>query len=220
MKTSILRITARAGTRNNIDDGNHAPNWRLFLTGAVAAFGFVLAGCAESDHQSAVERKTVNGLPTVSMTETWRTQSKVDAIDYECRSLALTGTDGKTQIFTASPAVRNFNQIKKGDAVKVEYFTRVAASVRKITEEPKTPFVDVVLPAPPGQKPGILCLRKAQIEARVEEINYDTREVKLKSMTGDIMTLIADKKLQDLKTVRAGDLVVFDCTESLTIMVE
>ena len=54
----------------------------------------------------------------------------------------------------------------------------------------------------------------------MESIDYDTRVVKLKTTTGDMLTLTADKKLKDLDKVHTGDLVVFDYTEEVSITVE
>ena len=139
--------------------------------------------------------------------------------DYTNRSIALTGPDGKSQIFHVTSAVRNFAQIKKGDTVKVEYFSRLKATLRKVNEAPETTVSDAVAIAELGQKPGIVCTRNAQIEANVESIDYQTRVVKLKTVSGETLTITADKKLKNLDKVQAGDQVVFDYTEAVSITV-
>ena len=97
----------------------------------VASVVLWAAGCSEAGPSYSIERKTVDGLPTVTATASDKAEAKVDAIDYGNRSIALTGPSGKTEIFTVSSAVRNFYQIKKGDVVKVEYYSRMFATVRK-----------------------------------------------------------------------------------------
>jgi hypothetical protein len=196
------------------------PTRRISLLLGVALLGVCLAGCADTGNQYAIERNTVNGLPTVTATGSAKAQATVDAIDYGNRSIALTGPNGKTEIFTVSSAVRNFSQIKKGDKVSVEYFTRMYASVRKATDTLSTTVIGAVALADLGQKPGIVCVRQAIIEANVEAIDYATRVVKLKTTAGDLLTLTADPKLKDLDKVNVGDQVVFDYTEAVSITVE
>ncbi len=179
-----------------------------------------LAGCADTGDRVMVERKTVNGLPTVTATQTLKAQVKVDAIDYGNRSIALTGPDGKTEIFTVTSAVRNFNQIKKGDVVNVEYFTQMFASIRKADQEPTTKLAVAVAIAELGQKPGIVCARQATVEAQVESINYTTRVVNLRTPAGDLLTFTADPKLKDLDKVHVGDRVAFEYTEAVAITVQ
>jgi hypothetical protein len=193
---------------------------RISLLLGAAMLGVWLAGCAETGAPYAIERHTVNGLPTVTATGNAKAQVTVDAIDYGNRSIALTGPNGRTEIFTVSSAVRNFGQIKRGDKVSVEYFTRMYASVRKATDTVSTTVIGAVGVAELGQKPGIVCVRQAIIEANVEAIDYPTRVVKLKTTAGDLMTLTADPKLQGLDKVNVGDQVVFDYTEAVSITVE
>lgn len=185
-----------------------------------AVIALCLATACSDTSSSSIERSTINGLPTVVATATSRAESKVEAVDYANRSIALQGSDGVTQIFKVAPSVRNFAQIRKGDTVKVEYAHRVAASVRKTSDAPTTTMLDSVELADLGKKPGIICTRRAQIEATVESIDYATRVVRMKTTTGSMLQLTADKKLKNLEAVHAGDLVVFDYAEAISILVE
>lgn len=175
-------------------------------------------GCTQTGY--TVDRKTVNGLPTVTATDYSQAKAKVDAIDYSNRSIALTGPDGKTQIFYVTPAVRNFSQIKKGDTVKVEYASKLVATVRKVNTPPTSEFTNAVERADLGQKPGVTCTRQARIEANVESIDLSTRNLKLKTTTGEILSITADPRLKDLDKVHVGDQVVFEYAEAVSINVE
>ncbi len=182
----------------------------------LASLAISLSACEDTGEHYSVERATVDGLPTVTATASAKATAIVDAVDYGNRSIALTGPNGKTEIFTVSSSVRNFNQIKKGDTVNVEYFTKMFASVRQVNEMPTTQTTQVVKLAELGEKPGIVCSRHSIIEANVVSIDYGTRVVKLKTTTGDIMTITADPKLKKrLKKVHNnGDQVVFDLHRS------
>jgi hypothetical protein len=91
--------------------------------------------------------------------------------------------------------------------------------VRKTDAPPTTSITTQVERAKLGDKPGILCTRQAVVEAIVESIDYTTRVVNLKTTTGEMMTITADKKLKDLDKVQKGDQVVFDYIEAVSITV-
>jgi hypothetical protein len=191
--------------------------WQWTLTTALFSAG-LLAGC--NTPSVTVERSTVNGLPSVVQTQSASAEAKVLAVDYDDRSIAIEGPQGNTHIFHVTSAVRNFYQIKKGDTVRVSYYSRLAANVRKVSDPPTTTIIDAVQLADLGKKPGIVCTRHAQVEATVASINYQTRELKLKTTTGAEIALTADKKLPKLESVKTGDQVVFDYAEALAINVD
>jgi hypothetical protein len=188
----------------------------------VAAFisASSLVACTQTVGEYQVERKTVNGLPVVVATSERESSAKVDAIDYGNRSIALTGEDGKTEIFTVAPQVRNFSQIKKGDTVKIGRISKIVASIRKTTEEPVTEITRNVMTAEPGHKPGIVATHRAQVEAVVQSIDYKTGDLKLKTAAGDEVGLTVSKQIPHLDRVKVGDQVVFNTTETIYIIVQ
>jgi hypothetical protein len=180
----------------------------------------LLAACSNSSSSYSIDRKTVNGLPTVVAVGNAEARVAVEAVDYANRSIALRGPDGVTQIFLVSPSVRNFAQIKKGDTVHVDYSTRIVASVRKANTPPSTSVTDAVQFAELGKKPGIVCTRNAQIEATVQAINYASRQMELRTAGGAIFAITADPKLKNLEAVHHGDQVIFDYVEAVSIRVD
>jgi len=190
----------------------------LFAVGALSLM--LMSACSEAPSETfAVDRTTVNGLPTVIATGTMKADVKVDAIDYSDRSIALTGPNGNTHIFTVGPEVVNFDQIKKGDIVKVEYFQRLAVSVRKVGEPLAAGQVDALALAPVGAQPGMFATRTVAMNANVLSIDYDTRVVTLKPLSGDVVTFTVDPRVKDLDKVHVGDQVIFNYTEAVAIYV-
>ena len=188
------------------------------LSQALLATALAAAGCTSSPSDYTIERQAVHGLPTVTATDTTTAKVTVEAIDYDSRSIALTGSDGKTEFFQcAAPFVRNFNQIKKGDTVQVHYDTRLHISIRQVNETPNAQLTEVMQTAEPGQKPGCVLYRHVESQATVLSIDYTTRVVSMRMPPGDILTLTASEKLPDFDKVKVGDTVIFDYTESLTV---
>lgn len=57
------------------------------------------------------------------------------------------------------------------------------------------------------------------IEATVESIDYDTREVSLKGPKGNVITIEVDERVKNLPQVAVGDTVTVDYVEAVTIQV-
>ena len=70
-----------------------------------------------------------------------------------------------------------------------------------------------------GQKPGGLAVQTMQKSATVEDIDYSTREVKLKGPDGNIVKVKAGDKVKRLEDVKKGDRIVATYTEALAISV-
>jgi hypothetical protein len=56
-----------------------------------------------------------------------------------------------------------------------------------------------------------------QIQARVEQIDYNTRHVVLTGPGGDRIEVVADERVERLNEVAPGDLVVVRYTEALAL---
>jgi len=193
--------------------------WLAFAAPAILVGSAFFAGCSQTGESFNVERKTVNGLPTViAKGSSWATV-KVDAIDYDKRSIAITDTDGKQEIFTLGPEVKNFTQIKKGDNVRVEYANELTAEVYKVNEEPMMDMTEGFKTADLGDKPGLLAYRKVKSQMNVTAIDHKTRVVTLKGPAGGELTLTVNPKVKNLDKVNVGDQVIFKYVEALTINV-
>jgi translation initiation factor IF-1 len=199
--------------------------WHVFMRLAIVTAGIVLPaftiGCTETEKVGdfTVERSSVDGLPAVTATDSSEAEVKVQAVDYSNRSLALVGADGKSHIFHVSGDVRNFNQIKEGDVVKVKYEEELNVAVRNVNEPLSATELMTLETAPLGDKPGLVAVRTVQTLANVMSIDYETRKVALKMADGSMVRATVSPKLPDFDKVHVGDQVVFDYTEALTINV-
>ena len=185
-----------------------------FLYQAVQGAALAFAGCSQNTSETTIDRKAVDGLPTVTETTNATAKATVEAIDYDSRSIALTGSDGKTEFFWATQDVRNFNQLQKGDSIQVQYSTRLHVFLQKVEQEPVTTVTTAVDLADLGEKPGGVLYRQVHTQATVLSIDYATRVVSMRFITGARITITADKKLPDLDNVKVGDTVLFNYTEA------
>ena len=69
---------------------------------------------------SACATKKASEMPGVVAADVIAFESTVEAVDTQKRRVTLRGPDGATRTFAVGRDVRNFDQVKPGDKVKVE----------------------------------------------------------------------------------------------------
>ena len=154
------------------------------------------------------------------MVEAVTASATVTAIDAAARTLTLKLPDGTTRAYKVDQAVRNFDQIKVGDQLKVTYAESVAIFVRKSSEQPAPGEVSTVQVAPKGAKPGIIMTDTSEIIAKAEAIDYKKRTITLKGPEGNLATFKVDKSVKRFKNVKVGDDLVIRVTNAVVIVVE
>ena len=186
-------------------------HWMAWRAVAVVILVAALGACASTQEAA---KPGVVAVDVVEFTST------VEAIDYQKRTVVLKGPDGKLRTFTASKDVRNLEQVKAGDLVKVEFVEEVALFVRKVSDPPEVTEASAVGVAPKGKKPGIILVDTAQVTANVEAVDYQKRTITLKGAQGNIRTYKVGDAVQRLNEVKTGDQVVLRVTDALAILVE
>jgi hypothetical protein len=146
-------------------------------------------------------------------------KATVEDIDAAKRELTLKDSKGDTHKMKVSEEVKNLDQVKKGDEVSIGYYQSVALSVQKPGDAPPAAQAQAVVVAEKGQKPGGLAVQTTQKSATVEDIDYSTREVKLKGADGNIVKVKAGDKVKRLEDVKKGDRIVATYTEALAVSV-
>jgi hypothetical protein len=145
--------------------------------------------------------------------------AKVKAIDAKNRVVTLKYPDGKEAKIKCGPEVRNFPQIRVGDDVTAEFLETVELFVAGPEGAPTAGSSSAMQRAPLGAKPEATAVDVVQMTATVEDINYDTRMVKLRGPDGDLRTVKAGPEVKRLNEVKRGDTVVARLTEAVSIRV-
>lgn len=158
--------------------------------------------------------------PGVVVTDVLEVKATIEAIDSKKRILTLRGTQGRPITLRADRAVKNFELLKKGDAVLVDFVESVAIFIRpaKATQSPAE--ARLVTIAPKGAKIGALLAETFALTALVESFDVKTRQVTVKEPRGDRWILPVDKSFKNLDRLRKGEEVVLRVTEAIAINVE
>lgn len=181
----------------------------LLLTGLVTVS---LLACANG--KSAEEAK-----PGVVVTQISEISATVSEIDYKERTVTLQGPE-RSVTLQVDESAKNFDQVKVGDQVKVEFLESVALFVKKSEGGP--PAVKsgtAVTVAPLGEKPAIGAVDTVVVTAEIQAIDHAQRTVTLKNPDGQVRTFKVGPDVEELEAVKVGDKVVVQYTVAVAVSV-
>lgn len=189
----------------------------VFLTGAV------LAGCSPASEtagpSAAMAPASVEPTPRLSMVENVRSAAKVRGIDKAARTVILQFPDGREEAVTAGSEVRNFDRIKVGDTVQIEYSRLTNIVTQPPGGGPGAIQRSSTDRAAVGEMPRASAVTTTQVTEVVEAIDLGRRTVTLRGPQGRTRTVPVPPEVQGLETVKPGDEVVISRTEAATVTV-
>lgn len=190
---------------------------RHWMTAATAAICLTsLPALAQQAPTGAAVTASTPGSVTAAATV--RASVVVTAIDKASRTVTLKDEKGALFDLAVGTEVRNFEQIKVGDEVIVEYARALSLELKK-RGEAKASDKGGVVRSEKGARPGGAVAREITIVADVVDVNPTARTISLKGPKGNVVVL--DVKNPDhFKVVKKGDQVEVTYTEALAIAVE
>jgi hypothetical protein len=96
---------------------------------SVAVFISPTGGEPSADATSSVEMPEKGANPGGVITQVVQVQVRVDAIDYDNRTVVLTGPEGNSFKLAVDESVKRLNEVKVGDIVVVGYTQALAAEM-------------------------------------------------------------------------------------------
>jgi hypothetical protein len=153
-------------------------------------------------------------------TETTKASAIVVGIEADPRILSLKLAKGRVVELVAGPEVKNFDQIKIGDEVHVEYVRALSLELKKEgTGIRQDSAKAAVASAPAGSKPAAAAAAHVSVLADVVAVNSKTHAVTLRGPKGNMVDIYVDDPEQ-LKNVKTGDQVQADYVEAMAVKVE
>jgi hypothetical protein len=181
--------------------------------------GWIGAGAAQAGGLSpSAEREA--SQPGVLLADVLEVKAVLQAIDVKKRAVTLKDHKGRTFTLKADKAVKNFDQLKKGDVVLADFVESMAISLRKANAPQSAAEARLVSVAPRGAKPGVLLAETVQVTGAVESIDLKARLVTLKEPHRSVHVVAADKGFKNLGGIKKGDMVVLRVTEAIAIKIE
>jgi hypothetical protein len=163
---------------------------------------------------------TYVGKPGVVVADVLEMRAVVESIDPAKRIVALKGPQGRLLSLKADTAVKNFQHLKRGDRVRVDFIESIAVSVRRSDAPPNAAEARLVSVAPKGAKPPILLAETIQMAAVVEAVDLKAHTLAIRERNESRKTITVDRSFKKLSGVRKGDDVILRLTAALAIRIE
>ena len=151
--------------------------------------------------------------------ETVKVTATITAIDKATRDVTLKGPQGNEMVVTAGPEVKNFDQLKVGDQVNLNYMEALTLELKKgggmvVARTEKAGAAG----AKPGEKPAGAVGRQVTVVADVVALDPAKQVVTLKGPQRTVDLKIPDP--EQFKRIAKGDQVEATYTQALAIAVE
>ena len=147
-------------------------------------------------------------------------KAEVLAIDKEDRILTLLGPKNNVVDVHVSEEARNFDQIRVGDQLRIEYYESVAIYLGKPGSQPEEDAGLVMAKSAKGEKPGGYAVGAINVSASVVGIDKKKRTLTLELPEGHVVTTEVDKSVKAFDTLKVGDLIHARLTKAIAISVE
>lgn len=139
-------------------------------------------------------------------------------IDKDTRVITLKNEAGEQYEFTAGPEVKNFDQLKRGDLVILQYYSGLVLAL-----EPKGSSLEAkaseltIQTAEPGEKPGMKVAGTTYVAAKIAGIDQELGVVILEGPEHVLALKVRDGK--NLSNIEVGQEVEALYTQSYAISV-
>jgi Cu/Ag efflux protein CusF len=182
------------------------------LLAVIIAFAAGLAVSASA--QTVVATSPGKG----AVAQTIKATVTITKIDAASRAVTVKGAKGHEVTIICGPEVKNFDQMKVGDQVDVEYVEALTLELKKgSTAVVSRTSTDAMGTAKPGQMPAMVAGRQTTIVAEVVGLDAATQTVTLKGPNRTVDLTLHDPA--QFKRVSMGDKVEAVFTEAAAISV-
>jgi hypothetical protein len=147
----------------------------------------------------------------------------VEAIDLPSRIVGLVGPEGNALIVQVGDEVRNLDQVKVGDRVRVEYFEGLLAELLPPGSDPRAvALTDAVARAVPGERPAGGMGEAVSARVVIEFVDTLRNVVHFTGPKGKKRVVRVEKPefRAMLRTLKPGDVVELTYFEAVAVKVE
>jgi hypothetical protein len=183
-----------------------------------AAFGLAAAVVALPAFAQTGSAMVSTAPGKAAAVETVKVTATITAIDKATRDVTLKGPQGNEMTVTAGSEVKNFDQLKVGDKVDLNYIEALTLELKKggglvVQRTEKAGAAG----AKPGEKPAGAIGRQVTIVADVIAVDPATQVVTLKGPKRTVDLKIADP--EQFKRIAKGDQVEATYTQAVALAV-
>jgi len=141
-------------------------------------------------------------------------------VDKKTRELTLRDEEGNEEVMVAGKEVRNFDQIKKGDVLEVEYHRAAASTLQKVGDTTAAGESTDVQRAKAGDKPGMVAVHTSTIVATVLDVDTANRLLTVQGPKGNIVRVAVPADMTAFDSLKKGDKISAEYAEAVAISVK
>lgn len=189
----------------------------LLVGCGVGVLAFALVGSparadAPPPPSKTVTTDTGGGMP--SRTETTHATVAVTAIDKSARKFTVKSSDGEKTEISAPADLKEFDKLKVGDKIDVDYTESIAMGMLPKGTKPSATERMAAVPGAAG--------REISVSAEVVKVDADSNKVTFKGPKGKLRTVtVQDPDLQArLPNLKPGQVLVFQYTEAVAAAIQ
>jgi len=176
-----------------------------------------MAGAAQAQPDTKVD--VTRGQGTATMTGTAKVNATITKIDAPTRTVTLKTQTGKVVDLAVGPEARNFDQLKVGDKVAVEYREALTLKLEKGSGPLSMETKPIDERSAPGAKPGGVIGQEVTVVADVVAVSPSKHTVTVKGPKGNVMDLMVEDPAQ-LAEVKKGDRIKAVYTQAVAVNVQ
>ena len=178
----------------------------LLATGLIFASGLASFTRAQAPAEGAIDA-----------VEVMRTTATVEKLDIEKRKVTLRLEDGASKTMKVDKRVKNLDQVKVGDHLKLAYAEEIAIIVSNDGAQPQASGSAQISVAPKGAKPAAVEVETVSMTGEVLAVDAQKHRVTLREADGTKKTIKVSKKIQNLDRLKVGESVSIMITEALAV---
>jgi hypothetical protein len=191
--------------------------YRLMMgCGGVTVLAFALAASSASaaDSPPSTTTTTEQGGVTTAKTEITHATVAVTAIDKSARKVTVKTSDGDKIDIQVPADVKEFDKLKVGDKVDIDYMQSIAIAIAPKGTKPSEMERVAIAPGAAG--------REITVSAEVIKVDPAANKVTFKGPGGKQTTVtVQDPALQaKLPTLKKGQVVMFQYTEAVATAIQ
>ncbi len=134
-------------------------------------------------------RVTASEPGKAAVAETIQAAAGVVAIDKASRTVTLKASTREVFDVAAGDQVRNFDQIKVGDQVVVQYVRALTLELKKAGGKPTSKETTDAVRAKAGEKPGGAVGRQVTVKTKVVDVDPKNKTISLQGPKGNVVVL-------------------------------
>jgi translation initiation factor IF-1 len=181
-------------------------------------------GCASSN-KNVTENETPDSYSKkdqnkIELYDKYTVTADILEIDKKDRILKVRKSDGDIVDLKVGEYARNFDQIKAGDHIKVEYYDSVTVYIGEPGDKIEESLSSAIVRAPKGDMPAGSVAEVHEVAATIEAIDKTERILSLALPDGKKITTKVNSTVKGLDKLKVGDSIRVRIAEAISISVE